>query len=100
MYKLIVSWADLEIFVRGKGVPTTLFFCLFLSHERILQRTIQTSIKKLLKGTVSVFLRTHIATCDFKGGEGSGPPVPLCVSLCVLCIIGIRLFPWLPYVLE
>ena len=61
---------------------------IFLSHQRISQRAVRTSLEKQLDpkgpiasrgGSVSVFLRKPIATCDFSGGwSGSvAPPHPL-----------------------
>ena len=58
------------------------FFC-FLCHQHILQRAVQTSLKKQLDPmgpiasqgvSIPEFLREPIAACDFKGG--SEPPDP------------------------
>ena len=56
----------------------------FFSYQRISQRIVQTSLKKQLDpmgpiasqgGSIQVFLRKPIFTCDFPGP--SGPPVAL-----------------------
>ena len=77
---------DQESSIRGDGgrVLTNSF-----SHQCILQGAVQTSLGKHLDtkgpiasqgGSVPVFLRKPIATCEFflggGGGGGSGPPVP------------------------
>ena len=63
---------------RKNSVTRVLF-----SHQRILQMAVRTSLPKGFKcfstlgGSVPVFLRIPIATCDFLGGGGaSGPHCP------------------------
>ena len=53
------------------------------SYQRISQRVVRTSLEKQLDprdpiasrwGSVPVFVRKHIATCDFPGVSGALPP--------------------------
>ena len=57
----------------------------FLSHQPISQTAVKTSLEKQLdprvpiasrEGSVPVFLRKPIATCDFPGGSGRPVPPP------------------------
>ena len=63
------SWVDPENSVMGVVLTCVLLFflllvlcCCFLS----------TSFTEVRTGPVPVFLRKHIATCDFTGGGGGG----------------------------
>ena len=56
----------------------------FLSHQCISQRGVRTPLEKQLDprgpiasrdGSVQVYLRKSIATFEYQGGGGSGPPV-------------------------
>ena len=62
--------------VRVGGEGGQDFFC----HEHISERTLRASLEEsncLPMGSEPVFLRKHIATCDFRGGGGgSGPLIP------------------------
>ena len=83
--------ADPENSIRGcthgqiQKIPSggilTFYYYYFFSHQHISQRAVQTSLEKQLDlspiasggGSVPVFLRKSIATCDFPGGWGGGP---------------------------
>ena len=60
----------------GGGYPEN-----FFGHQHILQRAIRASLEEsnyISRGYVPVFLRKHIATCDFPGGPGRLiPPLDL-----------------------
>ena len=50
----------------------------FFSHQSISQRAVRTSLDlHFLRGSVPVFLKKHIATCDVPGdAEPLSPPLP------------------------
>ena len=57
-----------------QGVPENFFL---ISNQLILQRAVLTSIERVRTCT-SIFVRKHIATCDFPGGGGGGGSTVLC----------------------
>ena len=70
--------------MRGSRVgPDVVVVFMFFSHQRIVERAVRTSLEKQLnpmgpnasrEGSVLVFLRTIVATCDLSGGGGCPDP--------------------------
>ena len=78
MYHVVGNHMSLLNYREGGVVSTFL-----RSHQRILQRAVQTAHEKQLDpflrggGSVPVFLREPLATCGFPdGGGGGGHPAP------------------------